>query len=116
MPDGQSEVHVDHMGGAVGRVARMSTAVPNRAARYLISALTRWQQPADEGAHRDWLDTVAERLRPFGVGGPHVGMQSARASSVDAYGAERYLRLAALKRRFDPDNVFSVNQNITPLR
>ena len=36
-------------------------------------------------------------------------------SSIDAYGAERYLRLAALKRRFDPDNVFTVNQNVTPL-
>jgi FAD/FMN-containing dehydrogenase len=115
MPHGSCELQVHHMGGAVGRVARMSTAVPNRAARYLISAMARWQAPDDEPAHRDWLQTTGERIREFAVGGPHVGLQSAPVSSVDAYGAERYLRLAALKRRFDPDNVFAANQNVTPL-
>jgi FAD/FMN-containing dehydrogenase len=115
MPHGSCELQVHHMGGAVGRVARMSTAVPNRAARYLISAMARWQVRDDEPAHRDWLQTTGERIRAFAVGGPHVGLQSAPISSVDAYGAERYLRLAALKRRFDPDNVFAANQNVTPL-
>jgi FAD/FMN-containing dehydrogenase len=115
MPYGSFELHVHHMGGAVGRVARMSTAVPNRAARYLISAMSRWHRREDETPARQWLQDTGERIRAFAVGGPHVGLQSAPTSSVDAYGAERYLRLAALKRRFDPDNVFAANQNVMPL-
>jgi FAD/FMN-containing dehydrogenase len=115
MPYGSCEIHVHHMGGAVGRVAWMSTAVPNRAARYLISAMARWDVPGDEASNRDWLGATEKHVRTFGVGGPHVGLQSAPTSSVEAYGAERYLRLAALKRRFDPDNVFAANQNVVPL-
>jgi Berberine and berberine like len=115
VPDGSYEVHIHHMGGAVGRIARMSTAVPNRAARYLITLVARWDA-SDEGAiSRRWLDETAQRIRPFSVGGPHVGLESGEVPSVAVYGAERYLRLAALKRRFDPDNVFARNQNIAPL-
>jgi hypothetical protein len=115
MPPGACELHVHHMGGAVGRVARMSTAVPNRAAPYLVTAMARWDAAGDEPAFRDWLGATEDELRPWVVGGPHIGLHSAPVSSVEAYGAERYLRLAALKRRFDPDNVFASNQNVTPL-
>jgi hypothetical protein len=103
------------MGGAVGRVARMSTAVPNRGAQFLLSAIARWTEPADGRPLRQWLRETGERVRPYRVGGPHVGLNSAPVSSVEAYGAERYLRLAALKRTFDPDNVFAGNQNVLPL-
>ena len=115
MPTGSHEVHVHHMGGAVGRVARMSTAVPNRAARYLITLLCAWDAPAQEPDSQQWLSTVHKAVQPYGVGGPHVGLVSESVSSVDAYGAERYLRLAALKRRFDPENLFAGNQNVVPL-
>ena len=49
MAPGACELHLQHMGGAVGRVARMSTAVPNRNARYFFSALARWGAPAGRG-------------------------------------------------------------------
>jgi FAD/FMN-containing dehydrogenase len=115
MPRGSYEVHVHHMGGAVGRIARMSTAVPNRAARYLITMVVRWDGEAEQEQSRRWLDQTTQAIREFAVGGPHVGLESGTATSVAAYGAERYLRLAALKRRFDPDNVFAGNQNVVPL-
>jgi FAD/FMN-containing dehydrogenase len=115
MPMGAAELHLHHMGGAVGRVARMSTAVPNRGARYLLSMMVRWSEPDDAPPLRQWLHETSERVRPHRVGGPHLGLSSAPVSSVDVYGAERYLRLAALKRTFDPDNIFAGNQNIAPL-
>ena len=115
MPDGGCELHVHHMGGAVGRVARMSTAVPNRAARYLITLVCVWDRPDQEPDAEQWLAGAHKAVVSSGVGGPHVGLQSEPASSVEIYGAERYLRLAALKRRFDPDNVFAANQNVVPL-
>lgn len=115
MPAGAAELHLHHMGGAVGRVARMSTAVPNRGAHFLLSAMARWTAHDDALPLRQWLRETTDRVRPYRVGGPHVGLNSAPVSSVEAYGAERYLRLAALKRTFDPDNVFAGNQNVTPL-
>ena len=105
----------NHMGGAVGRIARMSTAVPNRGARYLITLVVRWDAADGEIASRRWVDDAAGAIDRFAVGGPHVGLESGDPSTVATYGAERYLRLAALKRRFDPDNVFTSNQNVTPL-
>ena len=115
MPDSGCEIHVHHMGGAVGRVARMSTAVPNRAARYLVTLVCVWGRPDQEPDAEHWLASAGKAVQSSSIGGPHVGLQSEPVSSVDAYGAERYLRLAALKRRFDPDNVFAVNQNVVPL-
>jgi FAD/FMN-containing dehydrogenase len=115
MPPGSCELQLHHMGGAVGRVARMSTAVPNRAARFVVSALARWLRPHEEAENRDWLAAADKQIRQFALGGPYVGLQSEPASSVEVYGAERYLRLAALKRRYDPDNVFNGNQNVAPL-
>jgi FAD/FMN-containing dehydrogenase len=115
MPAGGCEIHVHHMGGAVGRVARMSTAVPNRAARYLITLVAMWDRPGQQPEAERWLAEAHQAVAVFGVGGPHVGMHSEPVSSVETYGAERYLRLAALKRRFDPDNVFATNQNVVPL-
>ena len=49
------------------------------------------------------------------MGGPHPGLTSEPPPASVVYGAERYLRLAALKRRFDPDNVFAGNLNVCPL-
>jgi FAD/FMN-containing dehydrogenase len=115
MPDAGCQVHVHHMSGAVGRVARMSTAVPNRAARYLITLMCAWHRTDEEPDATHWLASTSKALLAFSVGGPHVGLQSEPTSSADAYGAERYLRLAALKRRFDPDNLFASNQNVVPL-
>ena len=115
MPRGSYEMHVHHMGGAVGRIARMSTAVPNRAARYLITTVARWDDEAEAAHSQRWFDETARAVRALAAGGPHVGLESGEATSVAVYGAERYLRLAALKRRFDPDNVFAGNQNIGPL-
>jgi FAD/FMN-containing dehydrogenase len=114
-PRGRCEVHLHHMGGAVGRVPRMSTAVPNRSARYLLTLIATWDTPDQEPDCRQWLERAYKAALAHAVGGPHVGLQSEDISSVEAYGAERYLRLAALKRRYDPDNVFAVNQNVLPL-
>lgn len=114
-PPGRCEVHLHQMGGAVGRVGRMSTAVPNRSARYLLTLIASWDTPDQAPDCRHWLENTRKTVLAYSVGGPHVGLHSEDASSVETYGAERYLRLAALKRQYDPDNVFAVNQNVQPL-
>ena len=115
MPADSCDLHVDHMGGKVGRVAQMSTAAPNRGAPYLVSTMARWREGTDSAAHRAWHDATESRLDKHAVGGPHIGMTSARVPTEQVYGRERYVRLAALKGRYDPDNVFRGNQNVAPL-
>jgi FAD/FMN-containing dehydrogenase len=115
MPADSCDLHVDHMGGKVGRVAQMSTAAPNRGAPYLVSTMARWPTGVEGAAHRRWHEDTEARLDKHAVGGPHVGMTSARVSTEQVYGPERHLRLAALKRRYDPDNLFTGNQNVLPL-
>jgi hypothetical protein len=110
-----AELHVTQLGGATSRVGAMSTAVAHRKAAFLVTALARWRGPAAAAAGRAWLAQTAQRLAPHASGGPHPGYAAAGTDSADVYGADRYLRLAALKRRYDPDNVFAGNQNIAPL-
>jgi FAD/FMN-containing dehydrogenase len=115
MPPGSCEMHIDHMGGAVGRVAQMSTAAPNRGAPYLFGAMARWSDRMDGRPHRTWLAATRTRLQERSLGGPHIGMDCGNVASEQAYGRDRYLRLAALKTRYDPDNVFARNLNVAPL-
>jgi FAD/FMN-containing dehydrogenase len=115
MPADSCDLHVDHMGGKVGRVAQMSTAAPNRGAPYLVGTMARWPAGTAGAAHRQWHEATEARLDKHAVGGPHVGMTSAPVSTEQVYGRERHLRLAALKRRYDPDNLFTGNQNVLPL-
>jgi FAD/FMN-containing dehydrogenase len=115
MPAGACELQIDHMGGAVERVAPMSSAAPHRAANYLVTGLARWARRADSAAPRDWLRATQVTLAARGRAGPHIGMDSGTASSTHAYGAERHVRLAVLKSRYDPDNVFARNLNVAPL-
>jgi FAD/FMN-containing dehydrogenase len=115
MPAGACELQIDHMGGAVERVAPMSSAAPHRAANYLVTGLARWARRSDSAAPRDWLRATQVTLAARGRAGPHIGMDSGTASSTHAYGPERHVRLAALKSRYDPDNVFARNLNVAPL-
>ncbi|HEV7203747.1 MAG TPA: FAD-binding oxidoreductase [Jatrophihabitans sp.] len=115
VPAGSCELHIDHMGGAVSRVAPMATAAPNRLATYLVGGMVRWSDEAEAPPQREWLAATRARLLPSSVGGPHVGMDMGHVPSAQAYGVDRHLRLAALKRSWDPDNVFTRNVNVAPL-
>jgi hypothetical protein len=106
-----------HMGGAVHRVGEMDTSFPNRAAHFTYNIVAKWQDPADDAANRDWARGLAAALQPYGEGRSFVSFlteASDATSSEAAYGAERYARLADLKRRYDPNNVFRLNQNVRP--
>ena len=109
VPDPGSQHAVLHIGGALNDREPDDGAVGNRDARYVCGLIGAWApgEPQAE-AYRDWLRGAFERVRPFGTGGNYVNFQSAdegedriRAS----YGAN-YDRLMAIKRAYDPDDVF----------
>ena len=115
VPSPHCIVMISSLGGAVGRVGESATAVGHRSAAFSVSVDAVWQRPADAPAHRDWVTRVWAGLRPC-TAGVYVnelgdeGPDRVRA----AYHPASWSRLRALKARYDPDNVFHLNQNIPP--
>ena len=103
------------MGGAVARVGEDETAFNGRTAgfTYNIGACTLGEEGFDE--EREWVRSFWSALEPYHTT-VYVNFLGDEGQDRirDAYGAEKYARLQALKRRYDPDNVFRINQNIPP--
>jgi hypothetical protein len=103
------------MGGAVGRVPDADTAFGNRTAghTYNINAATETADGFDE--EREWVRNFWDALTPFHTSVyANFLMEEGEDRVREAYGAEKYERLKALKRKYDPDNFFRLNQNIPP--
>ena len=110
-----SGIAIEHFHGAVTRVPVAATAVPHRDPSYNVLIAGVWDDPATDAANAAWARTIYESLAPSFVGRRYVNYLSAddSAATPDAYGAN-LARLAELKRRYDPDNVFRGSQNIVP--
>ncbi|GAC1611407.1 MAG: FAD-binding oxidoreductase [Mycobacteriales bacterium] len=110
-----SDIKLGLMGGAVGRVAEDATAYGNRRARLLLNINTRWTDPAGADHHIAWTQSLWETLHRL-ASGVYVNFLGAEGNNRirEAYGEAKYQQLVGLKNRWDPGNVFSVNQNIPP--
>jgi FAD/FMN-containing dehydrogenase len=89
-------------------------AFGNRDARLLLNINSRWAD-GDGGRHVEWTRALWKALLPCSSGGVYVNFLGAEGADRvrEAYGEANYARLVALKRRYDPENVFRVNQNIS---
>ncbi|HZE51320.1 MAG TPA: FAD-binding oxidoreductase [Jatrophihabitantaceae bacterium] len=111
-----SEYHVHHMGGAIDDVAPDATAYFGRGAPYVWNIISRWENPADAEANMAWAREFGDALEQFSTGQSYVnyigdtGPERIRA----AYPPATYARLVQVKDRYDPENVFHLNQNIVP--
>jgi FAD/FMN-containing dehydrogenase len=103
-------------GGAVARVAENATAYSYRAAQHNLNIVGAWEiaDPEPE-RHIAWVRETWQAMQPFATGAYVNFMSDEPAESVQAaYGPDKYERLVALKRRYDPENIFRHNQNIVP--
>jgi FAD/FMN-containing dehydrogenase len=113
-------VAIETLGGAVARVGRDETAFDHRDAPFSLIITASWDNPAEDMAHRTWAREVFQAMQPYSTGGVYVNYlqeesDEGRARVESAYGT-KYERLAALKRKYDPGNLFRFNQNIRPDR
>ena len=116
-PPGEDVFSIWAFGGAIGRVAEDATAFAGRSAPFWVGAESMWDDPADDAAHREWGRSGMELIDPWRVTGSYVNdvTESGDEAIVRSiYGDAKYDRLVALKRVWDPDNVFHLNQNIRP--
>jgi FAD/FMN-containing dehydrogenase len=111
-----SAILIEHLGGAVGRVDQASSAFDHRDAEYNLAIISRWPEPAMEVGCVAWARELWEAMQPHarGVYVNYLGIGDAPDRVRAAYGDAKYGRLAALKARYDPDNLFRFNQNIAP--
>jgi FAD/FMN-containing dehydrogenase len=113
-----SVAQIYQLGGAVSRVAEDATAYGDRGAMFNAVINAQWPDPLDPRAdeHLRWVRDFHAALQPFATGGAYVNflMNEGEDRVRAAYGAAKYARLAELKLRYDPHNVFRLNQNIRP--
>ena len=105
----------EHMGGALGRVGPTDTAFSSRDALYNVSVLSTWADAADDEKNIAWTRSAGDAIRRFGTGGAYVNyMADEGEAAVRAAYEVNLERLIEVKRKYDPENVFSANQNIVP--
>ena len=114
-PSDQTEIFVARLGGAISRQAGDATAYPHRDPEYLMNVHTRWEDPAEDDDCVGWAREFFDSMTRYATGGVYVNFmpEDETGRVKEAYGSN-YGRLAELKRRYDPDNFFHLNQNIAP--
>jgi FAD/FMN-containing dehydrogenase len=114
-PAVHSSLLFEPLHGAAARVDATGTAFAFRHARFNVSAMAIWADPALDEAQVSWAQAVRDRLRPLSTGGYlNYATDDAAQTVEDAYGARTFARLRAAKRTWDPDNLFRHNHNIPP--
>jgi len=114
VPSPYSAVALEHLGGAVSRVGADETAFSQRSVPYSLIITSEWTDPAETGQNVQWARDFWAAMRPFESEAAYVNYLDAdeqdriRAS----YAGGTYERMVALKKQYDPRNLFRHNQNI----
>jgi FAD/FMN-containing dehydrogenase len=115
MPTWKSGMHMYPVDGVASQVSNDETAWAFRDAKWVQVIVGVDPEPASAGALRDWAVGYSEAIYPHSLGGAYVNMiMDEGQERVRASYGDNYARLAQIKARYDPQNVFNVNQNILP--
>jgi FAD/FMN-containing dehydrogenase len=104
------------LGGQIARTPDDANAITARHAGWTLHCIGEWETPAETDAELAWVKAWGPMIEPFKIAGAPLtfsadtGDERVRAT----YGAEKYARLVALKDKYDPDNLFRLNQNVKP--
>jgi FAD/FMN-containing dehydrogenase len=118
VPPGHSFMLLEAITGRSRNEPDGGAAFGQRGARWNASALGVWEDPADDEANIGWVRRTADSFRPSSFSGAGYGNYAQADEPIErvraSFGDERWVRLVAVKRRYDPDNVFRFNHNIPP--
>jgi FAD/FMN-containing dehydrogenase len=115
LPSAASEIFLAQLGGATNRVASDATAYPHRDTEFVLNVHTRWEDAGADATCIRWAREFYDATLPFATGGVYVNFLSEGEEDrlAGAYGPNLE-RLARVKAKYDPSNLFRVNQNIRP--
>lgn len=117
LPSPHCEIFVGTIGGQTTRPSPEAMAYSSRDANYVLNVHARWETPAEDEQCIGWAREFFVRTQPFASGGAYINfLTEEEADRIEfAYGAT-FQRLVELKTRYDPTNLFRMNQNIPPER
>jgi FAD/FMN-containing dehydrogenase len=112
-------VDLHHMGGAFGRVAEDATAFPDRSAMYWLNIYGFWRDAGDDARNVAWVKGFSHAVAPHAMATRYVNFLGHEeggglGKALAVYGPAKLERLRAVKRRYDPENLFRINHNIPP--
>jgi hypothetical protein len=115
VPSPYTIIAIEPMGGAVSRVPETATAFRHRSPAFSLLILSGWDDPADTDANVGWTRDLFARTEPLSSPAVYVNYLGVEGEQRvrEAFGVN-YDRLAGVKRQYDPDNFFRLNQNIRP--
>ncbi|MBV9359625.1 MAG: BBE domain-containing protein, partial [Chloroflexi bacterium] len=115
MPVPGGLVQLRALGGAMARVPVEATAFAHRDKPFMATVIGSVLEPADAGRQRGWMEELWYTLRPRSQGVYMNFLEDEGPERVrEAYAPAAYARLVAIKRQYDPTNLFQLNQNIRP--
>jgi FAD/FMN-containing dehydrogenase len=115
VPNFQSTTHIYPVDGAAGRIGKNDTAWSYRDAKFSQVILAADADPANNDSNIAWVRDYWDAVHPFSAGGGYLNMMMDEGNDrVMASYRDNYARLVQVKNRYDPENLFRVNQNIRP--
>ena len=115
LPSPQCEIFIALITGAANRVPANAMAYSQRDAKFVLNVHGRWDEAAQDAPCIAWARAFFQASKPYASAGAYVNFMTEDESDrvAAAYGAN-YARLAQIKKQYDPENVFHLNQNIKP--
>ncbi len=111
-----SSIILFQIDGALNRLKGDDSPVGNRDARYVVNIGGAWEKAADDAANMAWAREAWNDLKAFSTGGTYINFltQDEGPERIEAALGKSLSRLAEVKSRWDPENVFRTNRNIAP--
>ena len=115
LPSPQCEIFIGLIAGAPNRIASDAMAYAHRDAKFVLNVHGRWDEAKDDPKCMAWARDFFKASAPYASAGAYVNFMTAEEGDrvAAAYGAN-YDRLVQIKKHYDPDNIFHLNQNIKP--
>ena len=114
LPSAQCEIFFAMMGGEAGRIAPEATAYPHRDANFVLNVHGRWDDAGDDEKCIGWSRDFFKDSAPYATGGVYINfMTEEETDRITAAFGQSYGRLKEVKQKYDPNNLFRMNQNIS---
>ena len=115
LPSDHTEIFIGLLGGETSRIKTNATAYAQRDAQFVMNVHARWESATDDQRCISWAREFFDASAPYATGGVYINfMTEEEGDRVEAAYGTGYQRLVQLKEKYDPGNLFRLNQNIKP--
>ncbi len=115
LPSPECEIFIAHVGGRMSRIAADATAYPVRSSHFIMNVHTRWREASQDKAGIGWARKLFDATAKHAAGSAYINfMPDDEGGRVAQVYGKNHARLARLKTKYDPGNLFRMNQNIEP--